>query len=1255
MIVAAIISSLFRALTPFAKQYKVEVEQHLSTVFGEKVTIKTMETGWYWFEPVIKLNQISISDGKSEVIKLDNLLIGINILSSLWHWQIQPGILLIEDLHLGLHQEQESWRIDGIDGLVNHQLKWDLSTSKPILAWILAQQKIVIKNISAQVYMQDGTFIPLSNLQLKIANHAGHYYVNGKGKLAQNTETNFQVLADLILDPFALNKAKGHIFFSVQHLLPVQWQAFVPHSRFQIKGGEGSIKLWVDLEKGQPQNVQANMRFHQLDWLDENTQKKQIIQTLKANLAWKPTSEGWQLAADEVYLSLANTRWPKNAFMVNYKKENQDYFVFIKNIVLQSLLTTSITWPDSFKPILATRPHGNLSETQMQFKSSNLSYVLTRFSDLGWQGLSGNGVNNLSGALYWRPEEGRLELAGKKIKVSQKKQKPLTLTSLQSAFDWRKANDGLLINIEQLNLAHPNFLLNAQGKIDQITADSSGRLNLNALFSGKNAELLLPYLPSNHLKPKLEAWLKKDIKHLGELSGDLFIKGAIAEFPFDKQEGEFVVNTQIKGAELTYAHGWTPVKNMTLNLRVNKRNLEADIIHATLAKMTSYNSKIKIDDLGLDREILLFQTHFDLKAEELLRAIITSPLNKKLSALSMLELKGLLGFDLQIEAPLYPENDKILAYGNINFNNNQLNVSHSMDNLKLRKLDGSLQFNQLGIINSKLTALLYESPANLSIKSFQGANPFTEVKISGQLTAEVLNKKLNIPPSFLSGSARVESVLKLTDEPNDLDKLHLETSLEGLAIDLPPPLGKAATDKTPLSLAIDFNPQKASRLNLNYDNRLSSNLWFLPKKGGLGLRNGEIHLGTGQLKTLSSEGLHITGSLESFDLQQWLDLKTRFPVSTEQSLILKALKSVNLKVKDALIWNENFKDLTLKVLKPTEDLWSIQLKQESIEGLLQYQPKSNSLSGQFDKLNIKNYNFTNKTTPQKISELKPLDLPNLEMQIASLKLGELDLGAVSLKSKSLAKLWQLDYCEIKSPFYFLSVKGEWQQQDKIDSTTLHADLKISNLAKSLERLKINPTIEAQRGRMQFQGGWAGKFSDFQLAKLDGQVKIDLLNGRIMNLSPETEGKMGFGKLLSILSLQTIPRRLKLDFSDLSKPGYSFDKFEGSFAINKGIMNTQDSYIDGPVAYASIKGDLNLAKQFYNVDLKVTPHLTASLPIVATIAGGPVLGFATWAVSKLINQEMHKVSGYTYKVTGPWQQPAVQEVSVNKIGRIPLRN
>ena len=97
----------------------------------------------------------------------------------------------------------------------------------------------------------------------------------------------------------------------------------------------------------------------------------------------------------------------------------------------------------------------------------------------------------------------------------------------------------------------------------------------------------------------------------------------------------------------------------------------------------------------------------------------------------------------------------------------------------------------------------------------------------------------------------------------------------------------------------------------------------------------------------------------------------------------------------------------------------------------------------------------------------------------------------------------------------------------------------------------------------------------------------------------------------------------------------------------GIMETENSTIDGPVAHATMKGSLNLDKRLYDISLHISPHITASLPVVATIAGGPVAGIATWVASKLINQGMEKISGYTYDVSGPWLEPVVQQVHIDR--------
>ena len=99
------------------------------------------------------------------------------------------------------------------------------------------------------------------------------------------------------------------------------------------------------------------------------------------------------------------------------------------------------------------------------------------------------------------------------------------------------------------------------------------------------------------------------------------------------------------------------------------------------------------------------------------------------------------------------------------------------------------------------------------------------------------------------------------------------------------------------------------------------------------------------------------------------------------------------------------------------------------------------------------------------------------------------------------------------------------------------------------------------------------------------------------------------------------------------------------------MTTEDSYLDGPVAYASMKGDLDIVNHLYDVDLRVSPYIMASLPIVVTIAGGPIAGpiagFATWVASKLINKGLQQISAYTYKISGPWLDPIVQQVHIYK--------
>ena len=261
------------------------------------------------------------------------------------------------------------------------------------------------------------------------------------------------------------------------------------------------------------------------------------------------------------------------------------------------------------------------------------------------------------------------------------------------------------------------------------------------------------------------------------------------------------------------------------------------------------------------------------------------------------------------------------------------------------------------------------------------------------------------------------------------------------------------------------------------------------------------------------------------------------------------------------------------------------------------------------------------------------------------------LGQGVFKSTATKDNWHVDTFHLESDAYTFDAQGDWRVSKGVNESSSDAKLHIKKLSSMLLLWDISPVVEAKQGDIEFKGKWSGSPEDFSLKRLNGEMAISFKKGRVTHLSKETEETLALGKLLSILSLQTIPRRLQLDFSDLSKDGYSFDVFKGNFVLNHGVMKTDDSYIDGPVAYATMKGDLDLDKKLYNLDLHVSPHITASLPIVVAIAGGPIAGpiagIATWVASKIINKGVEKISGYTYKISGPWLEPVVQQVHIFK--------
>jgi uncharacterized protein YhdP len=221
----------------------------------------------------------------------------------------------------------------------------------------------------------------------------------------------------------------------------------------------------------------------------------------------------------------------------------------------------------------------------------------------------------------------------------------------------------------------------------------------------------------------------------------------------------------------------------------------------------------------------------------------------------------------------------------------------------------------------------------------------------------------------------------------------------------------------------------------------------------------------------------------------------------------------------------------------------------------------------------------------------------------------------------------------------LSIKKGYSSQKNIPRTSLQGSLETKDVAKLLSQWGINSSnLVESGGSAEFHLSWNGEPYNPSLNSLEGDISLKLSAGRIIDLSNSTDAKMGIGKMLNLFNLSTLPRRLTLNFKDF-KNGYSFDSMNGHFTLKNGSLYTQDTLFDGPIARIEIDGRIGYLAKDYDLNVSVTPYgMTSSLPLLATVVGGPIAGAATWVVDKVVGGAVSNVITHRYKVNGSWSHP-----------------
>ena len=185
-------------------------------------------------------------------------------------------------------------------------------------------------------------------------------------------------------------------------------------------------------------------------------------------------------------------------------------------------------------------------------------------------------------------------------------------------------------------------------------------------------------------------------------------------------------------------------------------------------------------------------------------------------------------------------------------------------------------------------------------------------------------------------------------------------------------------------------------------------------------------------------------------------------------------------------------------------------------------------------------------------------------------------------------------------------------------------------------MKVTDSIENGKGIVDAQIKWKGNQVKSFLYSLNGNTNIDLKSGFFKKIDP------GVGKLLGIFSLQSIPKRLLLDFSDVYKEGFYFDKLIANANASDGIFKSDNIKMLGPSGSLSFDGEVDMRSQTQNLNFVIYPTITTAAALAGAVIN-PAVGIATFVIQKLFKDPIEKKAARMYKVTGTWSKPQIIKI------------
>ena len=271
-----------------------------------------------------------------------------------------------------------------------------------------------------------------------------------------------------------------------------------------------------------------------------------------------------------------------------------------------------------------------------------------------------------------------------------------------------------------------------------------------------------------------------------------------------------------------------------------------------------------------------------------------------------------------------------------------------------------------------------------------------------------------------------------------------------------------------------------------------------------------------------------------------------------------------------------------------------------------------------------------------VVEVDPLDVPPIYFYCNVCSVHGLDLGEVTLDVAKTDQGLQIRQLLTRSSSADVTATGYWQHENGDITTRLNGTLSSPDVGQMLKQRGITSGIKDSEADVKFDLGWPSAPFDFSLDKLSGDVDWALTDGYLTEVSDKGS------RIFTLFSLNSLVRKLSLDFRDVFATGFFYDKMGGSLQIADGTAFTDDTEIDGGAGEIEIKGYTNLNTGGLNYNITFAPNVTGNLPFLVYFLATPPTALAALALDQVLTSAK-VISNVNYKVSGTITNPQFEEV------------